>query len=336
MKKSLYQSFNAILNPLLSTHGIRSILVAVSGGSDSMALLHLLHQAKASKLFELQVIHLNHGLRGEASDRDEKLLQQCCLELDVPLHCKKVSMEEWQNVSGTGIEEKARNLRYAFFFQQLSLLNIDTLAVGHTQNDLLETMLFNLIRGTSPEKLSFLLPEFEPKRRILRPLLSFSKDSLLAFLHEHKHCFCVDESNLDESYTRNLLRNSLIPMMQEINPKLSLSLLRFRDILSLEQDCFTRSFHLLLKAPLWEDCLNQEAWIKIRRPLYLELHPAYQYRIIREARLACLGHTRDFYYQTLVSICKGIHQSVQFRYNDSYWCIWTKKNWVYFKKNEKE
>ena len=104
MKKSLHQSFNAILDSLLSNHCIRSILVAVSGGSDSMALLHLLYQAKASRLFDLQVVHLNHGLRGEASDSDEKLLQQCCIELGVPLHSKKISTTEWQNAPGTGIE----------------------------------------------------------------------------------------------------------------------------------------------------------------------------------------------------------------------------------------
>ena len=336
MKKTIPQSFNIILAPLLETHKIKSILLAVSGGSDSMALLHLMNQSREHTTIPMQVAHLNHKLRGEASDRDEELLKKTCDELKIILHCEKVSAEEWENIPGTGLEEKARNKRYEFFFHLMSTLHIDSLAVGHTQDDLLETMLFNLIRGTSPEKLAKLLPTFEPNRRIIRPLLGFTKEMLVDYLNIQGHPFCIDESNLDSSFTRNLLRNHLIPLLKNVNPQISSSLLRFKDILSLEQDCFSHSFYQLLKAPLWEDSLGLESWIRIRRPLYLELHKAYQYRLIRHARQACVGHTRDFYYHTLVSICNGIHQSIQFRYNDTYWSICTRKNWVYFKKNEKD
>jgi tRNA(Ile)-lysidine synthase len=336
MPKTVTESFNSLLPSLIQTHHIHSILLAVSGGSDSMALLHLFKQYRQNASLTLQVAHLNHQFRGEASDRDEALLKNCCTELQLPLHCIQVSPEEWDHVPGTGLEEKARNKRYEFFFHLMTTYHIDTLAVGHTQDDLLETMLFNLIRGTSPEKLAKLLPLFEPNRRILRPLLCFTKDMLKDYLDTHRLPYHIDESNLDCSFTRNLLRNSLIPLLKNINPQISSSLLRFKDILSLEQDCFSHSFFQLLKSPLWEVACDQDAEIRIRRPLYLELHKAYQYRLIRHARQVCVGHTRDFYYHTLLSICQGIHQSIQFRYNDTYWSIWTKKNWVYFKKNEKE
>ena len=111
MKKTIPQSFNIILAPLLETHKIKSILLAVSGGSDSMALLHLMNQSREHTTIPMQVAHLNHKLRGEASDRDEELLKKTCDELKIILHCEKVSAEEWENIPGTGLEEKARNKR---------------------------------------------------------------------------------------------------------------------------------------------------------------------------------------------------------------------------------
>lgn len=336
MSTTILKHFQSFLLQQVHARGIGSILLAVSGGPDSMALLHLFYESSHVVPISLHVAHLNHQFRGPASDQEEALVRKRCAELQIPLHCVKVTSKEWEEVRGTGLEEKARNKRYEFFFKIMSTYHIDALAVGHTKDDLLETMLFNLIRGTSPEKLANLLPPFEPNRRILRPLLDFAKETLLDYLHTQSYPYSLDESNMDTSFTRNLLRNSVLPLLKNINPQISSSLLRFKDILCLEQDCFKHSFFQLLKLPLWEATLEPEPLIRIRRPLYLELHKAYQYRLIRHARQICVGHTRDFYYHTLVSICQGIHQSVQFRYNDTYWSICTKKNWVYFKKNEKE
>ncbi len=301
-----------------------------------MALLYLLHAAAPHHHLRLSVAHVNYGLRKEASEQDELMVRQTCATLELPLTVKKVSINEWESTSGTGIEEKARNLRYDFFFKLLFEQQMDALAVGHTQDDLLETLLFNLLRGSSPEKFAQILPACDHHRRVLRPLLSFSKKRLVDYLHEEGHAFCIDESNFHAPYSRNLLRNKVLPVLEQINPQSAAALLRFRDISALEQDYFQQCIERLKKPPLWEKLDHHEASLRIRRPLFLQLHPAQQYRLLREARQETCGNKKDFYYRTIDSILKGIHNSVQFRYNDKMFLIWTRQNWVYFKRNEEE
>ncbi len=316
-------------------YAIRSLLVAVSGGADSIALLRLLAEAKECFSLSLYTAHVNHALRGQEADADQSLVEEACKELGLPLFTKKIESHEWESCPGTGTEEKARNIRYAFFFKVMEMHNIDTLAMGHHRDDLLETLLFNLVRGTSPEKFAHLMPMFEPKRRIMRPLLPFNKEILIQFLQEQHLPFGIDKTNWNQTFSRNILRHQVIPGLKKINPKADHALFRFREILALEQDYLFNNLKDLLNPPFWENLLATEGFIRFRRPLYLKLHPAYQLRIIRETRRQVVGHGKDFYFHTINSICKGIQQSPQFRYNDNMMKIWTRKNWVYFKHDEK-
>jgi len=334
--KSLKRSFYEPLLHVIKIHQIQSILLGISGGPDSVALLHLLVDYCCCNSLCLSAAHVNFGLRGEDSNLDEAFVKKLCEKLKVPLHLHQVLTKDWELTPGTGTEEKARHIRYDFFNQLMESFGMDTLAVGHTQDDVLETLLFNMIRGTSPEKISHLMPFFDPDRRILRPLVPFSKTAILAYLEQEGQDYRTDTSNFTQRYSRNILRNQIIPLMEEINPQVSSAFFRFKDLVALEQDLISDSIKKLLFPPLWDNQLSKNGWLRVRRPLYLKLHHAYQLRLIREARQQVMGHTRHFYYPTIFSICQGIHQSVQFRYNDKSMKIWTRQNWVYFKKNDEE
>lgn len=185
------------------------LLVGLSGGADSVALLHLLLDAGA----DVAAVHVNHGLRGAESDGDEAFVRELCEDLKVPLVTYRACPPENPG------ENWAREVRYGFFREALLETGADALVLAHHRDDQAETLLLHLLRGSGLTGLTGMAPEsLRDGMRILRPLLFFSRESLRAYLREKKQGWREDASNGDVRYLRNALRNELLPMMEQLAP----------------------------------------------------------------------------------------------------------------------
>jgi len=190
------------------------ILVAASGGLDSMALLHLFHLSG----FSIEVAHCNFNLRGEESNGDEQFVKETCDSLDISFHCKHFDTEKYAQDNGVSIQMAARDLRYAWFEEVRSANNIDFIATAHHQDDQIETILLNLSRGTGLKGMHGILAKHQ---YIIRPLLFCDRQTLESWMEEKAYLHREDSSNSSVKYSRNKIRHQVLPVLKEINPSLS-------------------------------------------------------------------------------------------------------------------
>ena len=197
----------------------RGVLVALSGGADSVALLRLLLALN----YRCEAAHCNFQLRGEESERDELFVRRLCSDLHVPLHTIRFDTMQRVKESHLSVEMAARQLRYDWFEQLISERHLQAVAVAHHQDDSIETMLINLIRGTGIDGLLGIQPRHG---HVVRPLLALSRQDLLAYLERLRQPYVTDSTNLHDTYVRNKIRLHLLPLMEQINPSVRESLTR--------------------------------------------------------------------------------------------------------------
>lgn len=192
------------------------VLCAVSGGKDSMCLLHLLHTLAPERGFTLQAAHFNHHLRGEESDRDERFVRTWCREQGIALSCGGADVRARAAQTGRGIEETARALRYAFLEDTAAQLGAARIVTAHTADDNAETVLLHLVRGSGLQGLTGI-----PPRRgiVVRPLLTAERAEVAEYCAEHGVPHVEDSTNSDERYTRNFLRRQVMPLLEQANPR---------------------------------------------------------------------------------------------------------------------
>ncbi|WP_321437912.1 tRNA lysidine(34) synthetase TilS [uncultured Bacteroides sp.] len=193
------------------------VLIALSGGADSVALLRVMVYLG----YSCEAAHCNFRLRGEESDRDESFVRNLCDNLNIPLHVIHFDTNEYAAQHQVSIEMAARELRYDWFEKLRKELKADVVAVAHHRDDSVETLLLNLIRGTGINGLTGIHPK---NNLIVRPLLTVSREDILAYLKEMKQEYVTDSTNLQDEYTRNKIRLNLLPMMETINPSIKPSL----------------------------------------------------------------------------------------------------------------
>lgn len=187
------------------------LLIALSGGGDSMALFHLM----TALGYSCEVAHVNFQLRGEASDKDEALVRKVCKDQGLVLHSMREDTEAYAVAHKCSVEMAARDIRYAFFIQLLEDRKLDYVLVAHHQDDVVETFFINLMRGTG---LSGLSGMDVLRQRIMRPLLSCTHQELLSYLDTKDLPYCTDHTNYDTSILRNKLRHDIIPAFEERKP----------------------------------------------------------------------------------------------------------------------
>ena len=193
------------------------VLLAVSGGKDSMIMLHLF---KACNL-NFGVAHCNFNLRGGESDADEELVKTFCEKHNITFHQTKFNTKEYADQNGISIQMAARDLRYNWF-EELSIKhNYQNIATAHHKNDVAETMLINLVNGTG---LAGLHGIRKKQGNIIRPLLDFTREEIEQYIIENEIEYREDKSNADNKYTRNSVRLDVIPLLEKINPNLIESL----------------------------------------------------------------------------------------------------------------
>ncbi|MDD6264957.1 MAG: tRNA lysidine(34) synthetase TilS [Clostridia bacterium] len=198
--------------------GVGGILVALSGGADSMALLYSLRMMKPEYGYSLFALHINHGIRGDEAKRDEMLCRKICKEWDIPLTVLFLDIPKMAKERGKGIEETGRDARYEALEKERIARNCDVIATAHHASDNLETMLFNLQRGTSITGLCGIPPK---RGCIVRPLILIPKKEILNYCRENNIEFATDSTNSDDAYTRNFIRLNIVPQFEKLNPEIA-------------------------------------------------------------------------------------------------------------------
>ncbi|MNK68667.1 tRNA(Ile)-lysidine synthase [compost metagenome] len=209
-----YQMFLKFQNHIVSRFPFlveKKLFLAVSGGLDSMVLLHLLSQLP----YEIAVLHCNFQLRGLESFGDQEFIQNYCDQNNIPIFTTHFDTEAFAKDYKLSTQVAARELRYSWFYELLEEENFDYILTAHHADDNLETFIINLTRGTGLEGLTG-IPEQNDK--IIRPLLPFSREEILKYAEENKIEWREDSSNASTKYLRNKIRHNLVPVLKEINP----------------------------------------------------------------------------------------------------------------------
>lgn len=189
------------------------VLIGISGGPDSVCLSRVLLELKEAYELELALMHVNYGLRGSDSDKDEGFVRAFAKENKLPLEVVYYQKDEKLG----NLEEDMRNFRYIHFEKFAKKEGFDKIALAHNCDDQVETFLMNLFRGSGTAGLSAMRVK---RSGIVRPLLFVSKEEILDFLDDKKQAFRIDKSNEDQKYTRNRIRASLLPILKEYNPQI--------------------------------------------------------------------------------------------------------------------
>ncbi len=289
------------------------IVVAVSGGADSLALLHILHRLKGDQTlpFSLYVAHLNHGLRGRAAREDAAFVREEARRLGLPCTVGEVDTRAFSRNRGLSLEDGARRLRYRFLVQLAQRTGATRVAVGHQRDDQVETLLLNLMRGTGLDGLAGM----KYKRRLdegvtlIRPLLELSREEVERYCRESKLNPRLDETNLHNDFTRNRIRLQLIPLLEhEFNPKVRRGLQRLSHLLTLDRDFLEREADACLSRLLLKEDEHEEHYLVLDGKGLLEEHEALQGRILRLAIRRLLGtvlrNISQFHVRTVLDLLR--------------------------------
>lgn len=199
----------------INSHGLlhegARILVALSGGADSVMLLRIL----IGEGYDVEAAHCNFRLRGDESMRDETFVHDLCRRLQVPLHSTSFDTQAYARSHGISIEMAARELRYGYFEQLRRECGFDAIAVAHHRDDNIETVLLNMVRGTGIKGLTGIQPR---NGHVVRPLLCISRNDIVDYLDETGQDYVTDSTNLESVYSRNKIRLDVLPLLRSINP----------------------------------------------------------------------------------------------------------------------
>lgn len=239
------------------------IIAALSGGADSVTLLHCLNELRESLGFELSACHVNHNLRGEDSDMDQAFAEKLCKKMNVPIRVFSINVLDSME-KHVGVEEKARTLRYEAFSEEAKRLGAKV-ATAHNSCDNTETVLLNMLRGTGLKGLCGI-----PAVRdyLIRPLLLCSRKEIEAYCTENNLGFVTDKTNFSTDYTRNKIRIELLPKLLQINPSLHEGISRMTNSLT-EDSVFLESIarEKLEEARLGEYVYDNEKLAPLPRPI---------------------------------------------------------------------
>ena len=267
------------------------VIACVSGGADSVCLLKILADIAEDRNITVTAAHFNHGLRGEESLRDERFTRTYAEGLGIECVTGRGDVARYAKEHGMGIEEAAREMRYAFFSEACEKSGADKIATAHTADDNAETVIMRLARGSGLHGMCGIPPV---RGNIIRPMLNITKEQVLAFLREKNIEFAEDSTNELEIYTRNKLRHSVVPVLKEVNR-------RFIEVSAAAVSLF-REDEDFLKRTAEEFVRERCADGRAEASGLLELHPAISGRVIRALFGAGLdrGHV-----QSILELCRG-------------------------------
>jgi tRNA(Ile)-lysidine synthase len=279
-----------VLNTIKS-HGLieggEGVVVGISGGPDSVCLLHVLHSLSLQLNLKLYAVHINHMLRGKEADEDENYVKGLCTKLGIPLFSESFDVARISKEKGVSTEEVGREIRYKFFYRIASEVGASIIAVAHNKNDQAETVLMNIIRGSGLDGLKGI----EYKRdMVIRPLLDIERKDIEYYCTQHNLKPRLDSSNLESVYTRNKVRLDLIPRIESLfEVNITSSICKMSALIKDDIDFITNA-----ALEHYEGCLRSAGKEEIRLDLAMlkRYHAAMQKRVVRQAVKSLKGDLR--------------------------------------------
>lgn len=251
------------------------LIVGLSGGADSVALLHLLHSWQKEENWQITAVHIHHGLRGKEADEDARFAEDFCVSLGIPCVVKRYDVAKEAKLRGLGEEETGRILRYAAFREAAG--REGRIAVAHHRKDQAETVLMRLCRGTGLTGLTGMSPV---RGDICRPLLFCDREEVEQYCRENHLFWREDATNQQEKYTRNKLRLRILPLLEEINPKAVAHIAETASLLAEEEDFLEQQAEAYFAQGKLPSAPEE---IHLSREKLHALHPAMRRRVLRKA-----------------------------------------------------
>ena len=280
-----------------------TVLVAVSGGADSLALLYGLHALRTQLSCKLHVVHLNHCLRPDA-DADAEFVQQHAAHLELPCTIQRVEVPHLAKQWKLSVETAGRKARYQFYESVCTEVSATKVALGHHQDDTAETVLMNLIRGSGATGLKGIPPVRDIK--FIRPLTGSTRQNIETFLTSINIVPRYDVTNTDTNYLRNRIRGELIPQLaRDYNPNIKIGLSRTADVLGAESEYLDTAAR-----EAFETCRiqGQHKNIVLNRQKFRQYHIALQRRMLRQSVSEMLGDVSDLYFahcEAMLNLVEG-------------------------------
>lgn len=285
----------------IETHSMiaqgETVLAAVSGGADSVCMLHMLLDLSKSQNFSVCAAHFNHMLRGEEADRDEAFVTDMCLSLGIPFFSGSGDVAAFAKTHRQSTEEAARIMRYDFLHKTAANIGAAKIATAHNADDNAETVILNLARGTGLAGLRGIPPV---RDNIIRPILCLTRCDVENYLSSNSISYVTDSTNLEDIYSRNKLRHHVMPVLRELNPRFSESLMRTSEIIRQDEEFLSCEAEKIID----EHVKNSRINISILHNLPKSLST----RVIRRMANTELSssHTDD-----ILSLCKNASPSAR-------------------------
>ena len=274
------------------------ILIGVSGGADSLALLYFLDRYKGSLGIDIAVAHLHHGLRGAAADADETFVRNFCQDRNIPFYSRQRNIQEISSAEKISIEEAGRNERYGFFQTVAREHGYNRIALGHHINDQAETMLMRLIRGTGVKGVSGI--KSSRSNLYIRPFLCLEKKEIIAYCEIHHLAYRTDATNFQKDYTRNKIRLDIMPMILEINPKAEIHFNEFTKIAN-EYEAFFEKYVDKVQEKMIS---RKDDVVFLERNLWLCEEAVVQKEVLRRLILEFKGSLKEIEYNHITAFYK--------------------------------
>jgi tRNA(Ile)-lysidine synthase len=271
------------------------ILIGVSGGADSLALLYFLDKFKEAYAVTIGVAHLHHGLRGEAADADEAFVRTFCEERAIPFYSRRRNIREISQDDKISIEEAGRNERYGFFQTVAREHGYNRIALGHHINDQAETMLMRLIRGTGVKGVSGI--KSSRNNLYIRPFLCLTKKEIVAYCAINQLAYRTDATNFQRDYTRNRIRLDIMPLILEINPRAELHFNEFT-IIANEYEAFFEKYVDTIQEKLIS---RRDNSVFLDRALWLGEEPVVQKELLRRLIFEFKGSLKEIEYNHITA-----------------------------------
>ena len=299
MKKKVIETINKY--NLIESND--TIVLGVSGGTDSISMLNILNEIKNEYKFEIYVAHINHMIREEAED-DEKYVQLYCEKNNIECFVKRIDVQQIANTNKIGTEEAGRKIRYEFFEEVMQKVGANKIAIAHNKNDKIETIIMNLLRGSGLSGLKGI--EAVRDNKYIRPLIECERQEIEEYCEQQQLNPRIDQTNFENDYTRNKIRNIVIPYIKsEFNPNIIKTMERLSQVATDESNYIEIQANKIYHKLLIEKTENQ---IILKLKEFNEQDKVIKSRVILQATKQLMGSTQGIekiHIEDIIKLCNN-------------------------------